>query len=99
MGARINLFGLRKDRTEFPVDIMLKPIRTPQGVLTTSFVRDMTEQRAAMETVRRQDQQFRSIVEAVHDFSIGQGRLCHRAQTISGKFESGHRKSRLKFWE
>jgi PAS domain S-box-containing protein len=70
MGATINLFGLRKDRTEFPVDIMLKPIQTPQGIVTTSFVRDMTEQRAAMETVRRQDQQLRSIVEAVHDFSI-----------------------------
>jgi PAS domain S-box-containing protein len=70
MGVALNLFALRKNRTEFPVDIMLKPIRTPQGIMTTSFVRDMTEQRAAMETVRRQDQQLRSIVESVHDFSI-----------------------------
>ena len=28
MGAALNLFGLRKDGTEFPVDIMLKPIET-----------------------------------------------------------------------
>jgi PAS domain S-box-containing protein len=35
-----------------------------------SFIRDMTEQRAAIETVRRQDQQLRSIVEGVHDFAI-----------------------------
>ena len=27
MGAALNLFGLRKDGTEFPVDIMLKPMR------------------------------------------------------------------------
>jgi PAS domain S-box-containing protein len=70
MGSAPSLFGLRRDGTEFPVDIMLKPMHTPDGILTMSFVRDLTEQRAAMETVRRQDQQLRSIVEAVHDFSI-----------------------------
>ena len=34
MGAAMNLFGLRKDGTEFPVDIMLKPMETairPRG--------------------------------------------------------------------
>ena len=29
MGAALNLFGLRKNGTEFPVDIMLKPLTTP----------------------------------------------------------------------
>ena len=47
MGAAMNLFGLRKDGTEFPVDIMLKPIETPSGPIVLSFVRDVTEQRAA----------------------------------------------------
>jgi formate hydrogenlyase transcriptional activator len=47
MGAAMNLFGLRKDGTEFPVDIMLKPIRPPSGPVVLSFVRDVTEQRAA----------------------------------------------------
>jgi PAS domain S-box-containing protein len=70
MGAALNLFGLRKDRTEFPVDIMLKPMRTPDGIVTMSFVRDMTEQKAAMETVRQQDRELRSIVEGVRDFAI-----------------------------
>ena len=70
MGAALNLYGMRRDGTEFPVDIMLKPMQTPQGVMTMSFVRDMTEQRAAMEMVRRQDEQLRSIVEGVRDFAI-----------------------------
>jgi PAS domain S-box-containing protein len=70
MGVALNLFALRKNRTEFPVDIMLKPMHTSEGSLTMCFVRDMTEQRAAMETVRRQDQQLRSIIESVHDFAI-----------------------------
>ena len=31
MGAAMNLFGLRKDGTEFPVDIMLKPMYSIAG--------------------------------------------------------------------
>jgi formate hydrogenlyase transcriptional activator len=70
MGAALNLCGLRRDGTEFPVDIMIKPMQTPEGVMTMSFVRDMTEQRAATEMVRRQDQLLRSIVEGVRDFAM-----------------------------
>src|ERR1035438_2411752 len=52
MGAAMNLFGLRKDGTEFPVDIMLKPVKTASGPVVLSFVRDVSEQRAAMEALR-----------------------------------------------
>jgi formate hydrogenlyase transcriptional activator len=70
MGAAMNLFGLRRDGTEFPVDIMLKPIETAQGPVVLSFVRDVTEQREALEALRRNDQQLRSIVEIVRDYAI-----------------------------
>ncbi|HEX4756802.1 MAG TPA: sigma 54-interacting transcriptional regulator [Terracidiphilus sp.] len=70
MGAALNLFGLRKDGTEFPVDIMLKPIETASGPVVLSFVRDVSEQRAAIEEMRRSDQQLRSIVESVRDYAI-----------------------------
>jgi len=70
MGAALNLFGLRKDGTEFPLDIMLKPMHTINGVVTLSFVRDATEQKAAIEMARRQDQMLRSIVESVRDYAI-----------------------------
>jgi len=70
MGASLNLFALRKDGTEFPVDIMLRPIGTAAGPVTISFVRDTTEQRSAQEELRRQDAQLRSIIEAVHDYAI-----------------------------
>jgi formate hydrogenlyase transcriptional activator len=70
MGAGLNLFALRKDRTEFPVDIMLRPIGTAAGPVVLSFLRDVTEQRAAQEELRRQDQQLRSIIESVHDYAI-----------------------------
>jgi formate hydrogenlyase transcriptional activator len=70
MGAAMNLFGLRKDGTEFPVDIMLKPMQSESGPTVLSFVRDATEQRAAQDELRRQDQMTRSIVESVRDYAI-----------------------------
>jgi PAS domain S-box-containing protein len=70
MGAAMNLFGLRKDGTEFPVDIMLKPMESEAGPTVLSFVRDATEQRAAQDELRRQDQLTRSIVESVRDYAI-----------------------------
>jgi PAS domain S-box-containing protein len=70
MGAAMNLFALRKDGSEFPVDIMLKPVETASGPVVLSFVRDVTEQRAAQDALRRSDQQMRSIVECVREYAI-----------------------------
>jgi formate hydrogenlyase transcriptional activator len=70
MGAAMNLCALRKDGTEFPVDIMLKPTETALGPVVLSFVRDITEQRAAMGALRSKDQQLRSIIESVRDYAI-----------------------------
>lgn len=70
MGAAMNLFALRKDGTEFPVDIMLKPIRTGAGPAVVSFVRDATEQRAAQEALRLNDLRLRSVVESIDEYAI-----------------------------
>jgi len=70
MGAAMNLFGLRKDGTEIPVDIMLKPIETADGPAVMTFIRDATEQRAAQEAVRLNDARLRSIVESIAEYGI-----------------------------
>ncbi len=70
MGAALNLFALRKDGSEFPVDIMLKPIATPSGNAVLSIVRDVTEQHEAQELARRSDLQLRSLLDGVRDYAI-----------------------------
>jgi formate hydrogenlyase transcriptional activator len=70
MGADLNLFGMRKDGTEFPVDIMLKPVETGTGPAVVSFIRDVTEQRAALEALRLNDLRLRSIVESIDEYAI-----------------------------
>jgi len=70
MGAALNLFGMRKDGTEFPVDIMLKPVRTDAGPAVVSFIRDTTEQKAAQEALRLNDLRLRSIVESIREYAI-----------------------------
>ncbi|WP_413777287.1 PAS domain S-box protein [Sphingomonas sp. S2-65] len=63
---------VRKDGTHFWANVVIDPIRDPDGVLLgfAKVTRDLTERRATEEELRRSEERFRLLVQSVSDYAI-----------------------------
>jgi PAS domain S-box-containing protein len=58
LGAGLELFARRKDGTEFPVEIRISSIQSPEGTLSLSVIVDITERKQAEAKARKHSEEL-----------------------------------------